>query len=74
MKLNEWLDTHGFESWEQAENEWDIHVEKTERDMKLWFLKDMSTADILDILEGTKSTDYGCWDYIEDIDKWVFMY
>lgn len=74
MKLKEWLDIHGFESWEQAENEWDIHVEKTERDMKLWFLKDMSTADILDILEGTKSTDYGCWDYIEDIDKWVFMY
>ena len=35
MKLNEWLDTHGFKSWEQAENEGDIHVEKTERDMKL---------------------------------------
>lgn len=74
MKLNEWLDTYGFKSWEQAENEGDIHVEKTERDMKLWFLEDMSTAEILDILEGTKSTNYGCWDYIEDIDKWVFVY
>ena len=74
MKLEEWLDTHGFKSWEQAENEGDIHVEKTERDMKLWFLEDMSTADILDILEGTSNTNYECWDYIEDIDKWVFVY
>ena len=47
---------------------------KNRRDMKLWFLEDMSTAEILDILEGTKSTNYGCWDYIEDIDKWVFVY
>lgn len=74
MKLKEWLDIHGFESWEQAENEGDIHIENSERDMKLWFLEDMSTADILDILEGNKSTNYGCWDYIEDIDKWVFVY
>ena len=74
MKLQEWLDIHGFENWEQAENERDIHIEPTERDMKLWFLEDMSLGEILDILEGIKSTNYGCWEYIEEVDKWVFVY
>ena len=74
MKLQEWLKNYKFESWEQAENEGDIHIESTERDMKLWFLEDMSLEDILDILEGAKSTNYGCCNYIEEVDKWVFVY
>ena len=74
MKLQEWLKQNDFKSWEEAQESGQIHVEKTERDMKLWFLEDMSTSEILDILEGVSNTNYKNWEYIEDINKWVFIY
>ena len=37
-------------------------------------LEDMSTSEILDILEGVSNTNYKNWEYIEDINKWVFIY
>ena len=74
MKLKEWLKQNDYNTWEEALDSGNIHVENTERDMKLWFLEDMSTGEILDILEGVSNTNYGSWEYIEDINKWVFIY
>ncbi|WP_177162287.1 hypothetical protein [uncultured Fusobacterium sp.] len=74
MKLQEWLKQNDFKSWKEAQESGQIHVEKTERDMKLWFLEDMSIGEILDILERVSNTNYGSWEHIEDIDKWVFIY
>ena len=74
MKLKEWLKQNDYNTWEEALDSGNIHVENTERDMKLWFLEDMSTGEILDILEGVSNTNYGSWEHIEDIDKWVFIY
>lgn len=74
MKLQEWLKQNAYNTWEEALDSGNIHVENTERDMKLWFLEDMSTGEILDILEGVSNTNYGSWEHIEDIDKWVFIY
>lgn len=74
MKLKEWLKQNDYNTWEEALDSGNIHVENTERDMKLWFLENMSTGEILDILEGVSNTNYGCWEYIEDINKWVFIY
>ena len=71
MKLQEWLKQNDYSTWEEALDSGNIHVENTERDMKLWFLEDMSTGEIL---EGVSNTNYGCWEYIEDINKWVFIY
>ena len=74
MKLKEWLKQNDYNTWEEALDSGNIHIENTERDMKLWFLEDMSTGEILDILEGVSNTNYGSWEHIEDIDKWVFIY
>lgn len=74
MKLKEWLKQNEYNTWEEALDSGNIHIENTERDMKLWFLEDMSTGEILDILEGVSNTNYDCWEYIEDINKWVFIY
>lgn len=74
MKLQEWLKQNDYSTWEEALDSGNIHVENTERDMKLWFLEDMSTGEILDILEGVSNTNYKNWEYIEDINKWVFIY
>ena len=74
MKLQEWLKQNDFKSWKEAQESGQIQVEKTERDMKLWFLEDMSIGEILDILERVSNTNYGSWEHIEDIDKWVFIY
>lgn len=74
MKLENWLKENGFDSWEQAKKNGDIHIESNERDMKLWFLEDFSLGEVLDILENRKSTNYGCWDYIDELDIWVFIY
>ena len=52
MKLQKWLKQNDYNSWEEALESGNIHVENTERDMKLWFLEDMSIGEILDILEG----------------------
>ncbi len=74
MKLQKWLKQNDYNTWEEALDSGNIHIENTERDMKLWFLEDMSTGEILDILEGVSNTNYGSWEHIEDIDKWVFIY
>lgn len=74
MKLQKWLKQNDYNTWEEALDSGNIHIKNTERDMKLWFLEDMSTGEILDILEGVSNTNYGSWEHIEDIDKWVFIY
>ena len=75
MTTKEWLKEHSyFKSFEEALEKGDIHVEETERDMKLWFLEDMDTEMILDIIEGNKNINYGNWDYLEDRNIWVFIY
>lgn len=74
MKLQKWLKQNDYNTWEEALDSGNIHIENTERDMKLWFLEDMSTGEILDILEGVSNTNYGSWEHIEDINKWVFIY
>lgn len=65
---------YGFKDWEDFVNNEDYHVEKTEMNMKEWFFEDMSMRDIIDILEGKRSTDYGNWDYISDKDIWIYRY
>lgn len=74
MKLKEWLKETGFSSVEEALENGDIHIEDTERDMKLWFLQDLSTEEILEILDEAETNNYKTWNYIEDIDKWIFVY
>ena len=39
MKLQEWLKQNDYSTWEEALDSGNIHVENTERDMKLWFWK-----------------------------------
>ena len=63
-----------MEEWNKLISNGDVHVEKTEIDMKEWFLEDYSLREVIEILEGRKNTDYGCWDYIEDLDLWVYKY
>ena len=63
-----------MEEWNKLISNGDVHVEKTEIDMKEWFLEDYSLKEVIEILEGRKNTDYGCWDYIEDLDLWVYKY
>lgn len=70
----EYAKKYGFKDWKDFENNEDYHVEKTEMNMKEWFFEDMSMRDIIDILEGKRSTDYGNWDYISDKDIWIYRY
>ena len=70
----EYAKKYGFKNWEDFVNNEDYHVEKTEMNMKEWFFEDMSMRDIIDILEGKRSTDYGNWDYISDKDIWIYRY
>ncbi len=63
-----------MEEWNKLISNGDVHVEKTEIDMKEWFLEDYSLREVIEILEERKNTDYGCWDYIEDLDLWVYKY
>ena len=63
-----------MEEWNKLISNGDVHVERTEMDMKEWFLEDYSLKEVIEILEGRKNTDYGCWDYIEDLDLWVYKY
>ena len=81
MLLIDYLYSIGHEAFVDKMEEWnklisngDVHVEKTEIDMKEWFLEDYSLREVIEILEGRKNTDYGCWDYIEDLDLWVYKY
>lgn len=70
----EYAKKYGFKNWEDFVNNEDYHVEKTEMNMKEWFFEDMSMRDIIDILKGKRSTDYGNWDYISDKDIWIYRY
>lgn len=63
-----------MEEWNKLISNGDVHVEKTEIDMKEWFLEDYSLREVIEILEERENTDYGCWDYIEDLDLWVYKY
>lgn len=74
ITTEEFLKEYGFETLEKALTDGDIHVEKTEQDMKLWFLEDIQTGEILDILEGKQNTNYDTWEYLIDRDLWVFVY
>lgn len=64
----------GFKDWEDFEENGDYHTEKTEDDMKVWFLKDFSDLEKIMILEERMDTDYGRWNYIVDKDLWVYVY
>lgn len=63
-----------FKDWEDFEENGDYHTEKTEDDMKIWFLEDFSDLEKIMILEGRKDVNYGNWDYISDKDIWIYRY
>lgn len=65
---------YGFKNWEDFEENGDYHIEKTEDDMKVWFLEDFSDLEKIKILEGEKDVNYGCWDYLADKDLWIYKY
>lgn len=74
MTEKEWLEKHDYNSLEEAENEGCIHISKTEKEMKIWFLEDMSLSEVIDTIEGNIQSGYGTWDYLEDINKYVYIY
>lgn len=74
ITTEDFLKEYGFETLEKALEDGDIHVERTEQDMKLWFLDDLSTSEVLDILEGKVNTNYDTWEYLKDRNLWVFVY
>lgn len=72
MLLKDWLSKRGYGTLEEAKESGTIHITNSEREMKLWFLKGLSVAEILDVLERKISTNYETWEHIEDIDKWIY--
>lgn len=74
MTKKEWLMGHNYNSLEEAEENGYIHIAETEKEMKIWFLEDMSISEIIDTMEGNIQSGYGTWDYLEDINKYVYVY
>lgn len=77
MLFKEWLEENGYDekvTLEELIKKGEVHIEKKEIDMKVWFLEDFSLDEIIDILEERISSNYKMWDYIEDKEIWIYRY
>lgn len=77
MFFKEWLEENGYDekvTLEELIKKGEVHIEKKEIDMKVWFLEDFSLDEIIDILEERISSNYKMWDYIEDKEIWIYRY
>lgn len=50
-----------------------LHFEDTEESMQYWYLEGMKIKDIIRVIEGVYN-DWDSWEYLEDINKWAFLW
>lgn len=77
MIFKEWLEENGYDekvTLEELIKKGEVHIEKKEIDMKIWFLEDFSLEEVIEILEEKISSNYKMWDYIEDKEIWIYRY
>nr|WP_293991360.1 hypothetical protein [uncultured Fusobacterium sp.] len=77
MIFKEWLEENGYDekvTLEELIKKGEVHIEKKEIDMKVWFLEDFSLEEVIEILEEKISSNYKMWDYIEDKEIWIYRY
>lgn len=77
MIFKEWLEENGYDekiTLEELIKKGEVHIEKKEIDMKVWFLEDFSLEEVIEIVEEKISSNYKMWDYIEDKEIWIYRY
>lgn len=77
MIFKEWLEKNGYDekvTLEELIKKGDVHIEKKEINMKIWFLEDFSLEEVIEIVEEKISSNYKMWDYIEDKEIWIYRY
>lgn len=77
MIFKEWLEENVYDekvTLEELIKKGEVHIEKKEIDMKIWFLEDFSLEEVIEILEEKISSNYKMWDYIEDKEIWIYRY